>query len=657
MPANSSQASSSSLPDNQSKDSALPTYVIQGDTKAANAYSVHSGESYDLRSSQDKSNDSLQNLSPSTSHPSRAQQWLQGRINRVSTTNPRLYSRVSTILLWLRGPRPRVELPAPKPLLDIDINSRGHKVSIPIERTMIKATRFLTAPWVLIILGIGYIIALAFLSRARSFLVPAESVITCTSTFLRANNQCGLNGQDCIPMNRSQVFDFKCPAQCANVILQNPRTVGNEQIAFKPLLVGGGDSERTYRGDSFVCAAAQQAGIISGSEGGCGQLQLLPDFTDFLPTTANGLTSIGFPTIFPLAFRFSPNTSLKHCSDNRNGVLAFDILVTCLLFLVLRPKAIVLYWCLVCIGFWHVSLFSQPNNDPPAIDEIFGRFLPTLFVAYAFWRSAIRFTMPKIIAKAPLESCVLYLSGFWVGVLNNLTFDRLPLSRLTSSDIGKRAGGVVTLVVLIVVVAVCAINQVLVIRKTGWLPYYVGWYLVGGLVIMVLALLPGLSLRLHHYIIPIILLPGTAFPTKLSAIYQGLLLGLFLNGVAAFGFDPIVQSAAALRQDATLGSLLPTFLTNSTTWDASSPLANQTLKWAPLPQDAESLWSGFALLVDDIERYAGTGLEFALGGLNASIPHFFRLAFMSDSQTGDFTKAATLWPNGTWVDPLPGGSY
>lgn len=272
----------------------------------------------------------------------------------------------------------------------------------------------------------------------------------------------------------------------------------------------------------------------------------MPDFFDFLPTSSNGLTSIGFPTQFPLAFRFSSDTSLKHCADNRNAALAMNILITCLLFLVLRPKAIVLYWCLICIGFWHVSLFSQPFSNPPQIDEIFGRFLPALFVAYAFWRSAIRFTMPKVMQNAPIESCVLYLSGFWVGVLNNLTFDRLPLSRLTASDIGKRAGGVATLVVLIVVVTVCAINQVLVIRKTGWLPYYAKWYIAGGLVLMVLALLPGLSLRLHHYIIPIILIPGTAFPTRLSAIYQGLLLGLFLNGVAAFGFDPIVQSAAAV---------------------------------------------------------------------------------------------------------------
>lgn len=62
----------------------------------------------------------------------------------------------------------------------------------------------------------------------------------------------------CGPFN-TDAFDFRCPAQCDNVILQNPRTVGDEQIAFKPLIVGGGDSNGTYRGDSFICAAAIQA--------------------------------------------------------------------------------------------------------------------------------------------------------------------------------------------------------------------------------------------------------------------------------------------------------------------------------------------------------------------------------------------------------------
>lgn len=98
-------------------------------------------------------------------------------------------------------------------------------------------------------------------ARSQSFLTPPESYVGCTSTYWLANNQCGLNGEACGPFNDT-AFEFRCPAQCSNVILQNPRTVGDEQIAFIPLIVGGGDENRTYRGDSFICAAAVQAYVL-----------------------------------------------------------------------------------------------------------------------------------------------------------------------------------------------------------------------------------------------------------------------------------------------------------------------------------------------------------------------------------------------------------
>lgn len=272
-------------------------------------------------------------------------------------------------------------------------------------------------------------------------------------------------------------------------------------------------------------------------------MSLTGNFTDFIPFTAHGLTSLGFPTVFPLSFQFESSTSLTDCTDLRNDALAYNILVASSLFIIFRPKSIVLFWSLVCIGFWHVTLFSQPMGPPPKLDLAFGAFLPVLFISYALWRLAFRFVLP-VFRSAPLESCILYLSGFWVGILNNLTFDKLPLSRLTSSDLHKRNGAVATLVVLVVIIVILGINQARVIRKTGWLPYYLGWYIAGGLVVLVLALLPGLSFRLHHYILALVLLPGTAFPTRLSALYQGLLLGLFLNGTAAFGFASILQTAA-----------------------------------------------------------------------------------------------------------------
>lgn len=103
-----------------------------------------------------------------------------------------------------------------------------------------------------------YIIGFAFFARSQSFLTPPDAFIGCTSTYWLANNECGQDGSACGPFDNS-TFDFRCPAQCNIVILQNPRTVGDEQVAFVPLIVGGGDENGTYRGDSFICAAAAQA--------------------------------------------------------------------------------------------------------------------------------------------------------------------------------------------------------------------------------------------------------------------------------------------------------------------------------------------------------------------------------------------------------------
>lgn len=121
--------------------------------------------------------------------------------------------------------------------------------------------------------------------------------------------------------------------------------------------------------------------------------------------------------------------------------------------------------------------------------------------------------------------------------------EKIPIDRLTASDIKQQAGGIAAIVVLVIVLVVVAINQVRVIRTTGWLPYYLGWYILGGLIIAVLSQLPGLELRMyvslprrcrgwliqitlcsHHYIAAMVLIPGTAFPTRLSLVYQGYVL-------------------------------------------------------------------------------------------------------------------------------------
>jgi len=71
---------------------------------------------------------------------------------------------------------------------------------------------------------------------------------------------------------------------------------------------------------------------------------------------------------------------------------------------------------------------------------------------------------PSETLPSSLVCCTSLDSG--LGFLNNLTFDQLPLSRLTASDITKRSGAITTLVVILAIVTVLAINQARVIRKT-----------------------------------------------------------------------------------------------------------------------------------------------------------------------------------------------
>ncbi|KAG9017895.1 hypothetical protein FRB95_012793 [Tulasnella sp. JGI-2019a] len=572
---------------------------------------------------------------------------------------PRAARLLNKCVLWVRGPSPPINLPNPSPWLDSTPAIKGHTLHLSLESKVLALTRPIhrRSVWLLPILGAAYIISLAFLVRADWYLVPADSFTGCTDSFWSPQNGCGMNGESCQPFQSDTPYQFRCPAACDSVQLLNIRAVGDHEVVYQPLIVGGGDELKTYRGDSWVCAAAMQTGVISNAKGGCASAQLIGTFTSFIGTEANGISSVSFNSTFPLSYRVSPSASLSSCTDLRSPALAFNILITIILFVVLRPKPIALFWSMICIGYWHITFFSDPAGTPPPISNAFGTFFPALFIAYALWLHGFRHVLPAFEAM-PIERAIWYLVPFWCGTLTNVVTARLPLDRLVVSDLNQQPGALATVIVIVLVVAAIAFHQVVwVIRKTGWLPRYIMYYGIGGAVLLVLSQLPGLTLRIHHYFYPIMLIPGTAFPARLSAVYQALLLGIFLDGAARWGFASILQTAAELARDAPLGSSLPVFLTNS-----SSPLIslNSSIIWESISvaNTTSEGWNGFSLLVDDVERYSGTATNFSLAVLElvATVPHFFRLAYQRNGASGDYTRAATYFPNGTFSDPIPGPS-
>lgn len=191
------------------------------------------------------------------------------------------------------------------------------------------------------------------------------------------------------------------------------------------------------------------------------------------------------------------------------------------------------------------------------------------------------------------------------------------------------------------------------LRNEGRLPRYLALYAILGISLGILAAIPKLSLRIHHYIIALLLLPGTALQTRVSLLCQGLLVGLFVNGIARWGFDAILQTAAALQGDAQLGSGIPSVL---------KPIINGTnitFIWEGLLRGYE----GVSVVVNDVERFRGVNQvgngSFTWSRQALDDPEYFRFGFINYLPFGsvsysDFTKAGTWWPNGTWGGIPPG---
>ncbi|GAA6019324.1 hypothetical protein JCM10207_001262 [Rhodosporidiobolus poonsookiae] len=579
----------------------------------------------------------------------------QGRFDRLLGRIQAKHRRLGKVLIWVRGPSPAwIETafpPFPLPwfgprLARFELWCTD--LLMPIQRRRQYTTPVFLLAW---LLGFIFLVRASFFNSSTNMGTP--SWVDSTSTYWSKDGDCGLNGTYCEPFSNTS-YIFRCPSNVLSTELLNQRTIGDESIIYQPLVVGGFDDQATYRSDSWICAAAIQHGLFGDNRGGCGQLELVGEFQNYQGGSRNGVSSIGFASVFPSSFRFIEGVDQGGCKDLRDDILGYNVAMTVVFSFFIRPAAKAFYWTLFCFGYWHIVLASDPSAMPPDISTGFQSFLPALFAGESFWRHAWRWVLPAFENSGfIIERTVWYLAGFWFGTLENLTLEWLPIDRLTPHDIQQEPGGLVAIIALAIFLFFAILNQLRVIRRTGWFFYYLKWYIMGGLIIAVLATaLPDLQFRLHHYVAAICLIPGTAFVTRPSAIFQGFLTGLFLNGIARWGFDSILETPASLVGDGSLGSSLPIFLTNSSTFAAAA--AEGVIRWMS-PDEAgvaSEGWDGFALLVDDVLRQTGASTNYSLAGLDTSIVHFFRLAYQNQGTSGDYTKAATAFLfNSTWIDP------
>lgn len=543
----------------------------------------------------------------------------------------------------------------------------------------------------------------------------SPSFYSCTTTYWTGNAGCGIDGQACAPFSYPTSVAFRCPASCETTTLGGTRAVGDQYPSFVTLVVGGGRSGNStsieaqdqtdtgpyiYRGDSFVCSAAIHAGAIARGKGGCGSLWLNGAYSGYQGIERNGIKSTSFNSSFPVSFYFDTDgVHGEKCTDRSGRGYILNVILLAWVGFLLQPKPIVYFFTLVVVGFWHVNFISEPREYPMSVGDPMGDFLPTLFIAYAYWRLTFRYLWPAF-DSLPLERNVWIQGFFWIGTLLDVVFVNVPLSRLVASDLTSQPGALTSLIVIIVVVVVLAINQVRVIRKVGQLPKYLTLSIVGGVIIGLLAAIPTTGLRLHHYIIAMVLLLYCSFATRLSLIYSAFLLGMFLNGAGRWGFDGLIQDVSTIIGSGITGSSLPSFLaaSNWTGVPVQGSLGTSTglVHWNSITPNLTDSWDSFQLLVDDVLRLQSSQTSFNMSQLSqyyldtatthnslssalipsanlslypggndsshvdtlvAQQPHYLRLAYFNsnDGSSGDFTKASIVYFNGTFV-PSPEGA-
>ncbi|KAH8702095.1 LCCL domain protein [Talaromyces proteolyticus] len=544
--------------------------------------------------------------------------------------------------------------------------------------------------------------------------------ISCAASYWSSGNSCGLNGNDCRPFKASP-FAFRCPANCKSLILLDERTVGNQTLNYQPLVIGGPQPDSSdlgvYRADSHICQAAIHAGVATDAAGGCGVVKLNGAAHSFLASTRNGFTSTEFASTFPKSFGFIPlSASQATCpSDPRWPLLGITTTAVVLISIFTTSPA-VFYFSTFGILITHVGVVSDPPNLPTLTDLfsiLLSRVLPASFIAYVLYLYAVRLLLRHLSTPAyQLERTILYLTPAFIGALNNYTFALwIPLQRLTPHDLQNQPGAKLALGIVITIIITIVVTQAWLIRQAGLMPRYLKVYISFVALLLFLMALPGLRLRIHHYILAMLLMPGTIIPTRASLIYQGLLLGLFINGVARWGFASIVETPAALGEDPTTpggwwGASYPNITNTSVSIHLDTPSFPPIWQQTQYPGNGNitfNLWEhermehlgvdGISVLVNDVERWRGyldenrkgkftwrrhgkAGLELvnadlntddvdnnasftSLDNTNSDENHdapqdlFFRFAFMKGASTGHYGGAGVWLKDGRWISPEP----
>jgi len=164
------------------------------------------------------------------------------------------------------------------------------------------------------------------------------NIVSNQASFWSPNDECGLNGTQCEPFSDSS-YAFRCGARPI-IQLLNPRVVGSQELNYRPLLVGGGDATRTYRADTWFCAAAVQQKLVSTFWGGCAVARQTGGFSEYVGFKQNDIESVSFDSYFQGSEMADIGFSSLHAVSILSSFLAYSsiLLLGRMLFWILADR-------------------------------------------------------------------------------------------------------------------------------------------------------------------------------------------------------------------------------------------------------------------------------------------------------------------------------
>ena len=404
-------------------------------------------------------------------------------------------------------------------------------------------------------------------------------------------DRCGLGAEDCLPppiqRNLSSGWTpARCPPRCTWQPEDKSRVWGSAPV---------------YRPDSYLCKAAIHAGVVGAAGGGCfAYREVAPAMTPgfdarsawFVGTEGPaGTTSRSFPSWFPRGVQFVAYEAgdAAHCEASPWGLLVANLLLLAV-WVLLGPSPAAFYFVLLEALYWYClfaldeTLGSGGWAEKASLTGL-GTQIPFVATSAVLFHLVCRRTVPADLPRFAVDALLFYAIPAFVAVHLNLFAYVVPDVDLTVSSLAANSGNMAVGIILLVVVLAGASLQARVLFKADLLRAHVAGAAAGALVaglVWAFGESIGYTIHVHHLLFALALLPFTKGVTRPAMIFQGALLGIFVNGAVIWGTDASMLEAIGLRvvsnhmpegrPDALWTGINSTATTVSLAWDHATTL-------------------------------------------------------------------------------------